>query len=153
MAVEITMDSKGDWKRLVFRGKKQMYFVMFDWVCLNRPQPFIFIGWEGLYPWEVKNMLQTDLESNYNSNSDQSAKNRSDRSPNPVRPDSSCCTAAKTGQTGPQIRSDRFCPDRRTSWRHNSYTRTPNQVIHMSVSIVSTRASSWCIKTHDLTSS
>jgi len=35
-------------------------FDRFDWVVsLNRPWPFIFIGWS-LYPWNVENTLKTD---------------------------------------------------------------------------------------------
>jgi hypothetical protein len=41
---------------------------MFDWVMpLNRPQPFIFIGWGGLAPAGVEGL--TNLVLKYNSNS------------------------------------------------------------------------------------
>ena len=59
-----------------------------------------------------RNKLKTDQSSNYKSNSGQSAKNQSGRSPNLVRPDLPWRIAAKTGKTGHQIQSDQVYPDR-----------------------------------------
>jgi hypothetical protein len=51
---------------------------MFDWVMpLNRPRPFIFIGWGGLAPVGVEGL--TNLVLKYNSNSVYNAQTKLNR--------------------------------------------------------------------------
>jgi hypothetical protein len=47
---------------------KKGKFDMFDWVILlNRPRPFIFIGWGGLAPAGVESLTNLVLKYNFDS--------------------------------------------------------------------------------------
>ena len=55
---------------------------LIDWISLNRQWPFIYIGWGGLTPYRVENLVIP--VSKYNFYTDSTDQNRSDRPCHPV---------------------------------------------------------------------
>ena len=85
--------------------------------ALNRPWPFIFIGRKGLATLWVETL--TNLVLKYDSNSDYTTQNWSDRS------------------------CELVCPRCRNSRSHISLIWSPNRMFHICILIVSTRSMQW----------
>ena len=95
-------------------------FDRFDWINLNPPWPFIFIGRGGRTPLGVE--FYTNPASKYNFKFGLCSLDRSDWSTRPVLPVRPCVKSSRS---------------------HNSLIRTPNWTFYICISIVSTRATQW----------